>query len=877
MFRAKKLGIFIVLMMLVVANASQKISSTFSIGIGMCQTGWDGSTPVYAWTTTESTSVNTPQRQGEFTFVPTVSSVLGSGAGWFFPNRVPADLGDRGAVGYDSSNPAESWAMTLNASYNGDKGTGGKITVNITSMSIYGSPWTGVGHTLWFTETTLGHESTSPVATTPTYVGLKDPASYAHLIWNPTDFEVAGESATRTFGIDESSIGYMMLDGFEITGNVVYEYDEPVILPAPKDSNDFDYKWEADSIPTLIWGDTIDSETGEPLWTVNGDGTVTIVQNYQEALVGWDGLDLPKWTIETRMKVDAPKADGVGVYHLCISDGSYMYGLIVDSGRIYDQFAPSNLYIPVSFTDEFHTIRIAKHASGEQNIYLDGMPISYTLTAIPVTEKSIGCGSGTVGIHTGTVTVDYFRLDTTDAFAPMDVPAANTKPIIPTANDFSESLGMVAFYFFGPESYYVPTGAKLWRQDLHWYEYETSQGVYEFGENPTMPGLDLYGQTAILILGGQNQLYADYVGNGEFPIPPAQQAGFCNFAAAAASYFKGKRVIFELLNEPDGTGGCTGSEYAAFAKAVAVAMRAADPNVIIAGPAAHVYATSWIDAALAEHVEDAFDLFTVHLYTGDGYSPQPQPEEVGTLVASVKAKVAASHKPAMPVACSEWGYKRYIDPSLFTPPTVGNNNGAVTEIQQRDYLPRSFMLTQLWDLRFDVWFCWNSGMNNAEAGFGLMNSNITSPAYDAMTNMTAQLPAANLIQRINVGNSNDYVLEFSTSKGNRWAVWTKDAAHNVSFNVGTGNMISVVDITGSATNHITPSANTITIQASEAVQYVYKTKLLNFAELAEFADFWQATDCAGRNDCDGYDYEPDGNVDLADLESFCSEWLTPVD
>ena len=852
------------------ANATQKVSSNFSIGVGMefIKFADDGVTGIFEWTTNESIAVNTSQRQGEFSFIPTVSGVTGTGGGWTFPNRVPTDNGVRGGFGYDD--PANPWQMVLHASYNGDKGTGGKITVNITSISIYGSDWGTGASTMWFTETTPGHEAIGPSVTTLPYTIHTDPACCRKIIWNPADFAVNGESSMRTFGFDFANAlyGCMFLDGFEITGNVVYEYNEPIIPDAPKDSNDFDYKWEADSVPTPIWGN-ID------YWIANEDGTVTIVQDYENGLAGWNDLDLPKWTVETRLRVDAPKEELSGVFNIDIEDGNDMYCLIIDSGRLVDAYNASNIYSNVLLTGGFHTIRIAKHGNGNQNIYVDSRPISFALTPIPYTgARIIGCGDSAGGVTTGTVTVDYFRLDTTGAFAPIDMITPEVRPVIPAANSFSDSMGLVAFSFFGPVDKYLLTGSSLWRGNYLWQWYEpTSQGVYDFTGDNILPAVELYDQTPICILGGENSLYSGYNAANMIPIDPAQRAGFNNFAAQVATRYKNKPVIYELGNEPDGAGGPTAAQYVTWASGVSAAMRAVDPNVVIAGPAAHIYATSWITSAFNAGLLNYLDVVTIHLYLD---SPQPAPEENATRVANFKALVA-SYKPNMPIACSEWGYRRYIDPNQFLPPEIANNVGTVTATQQRNYLPRAYMLTQLWGLRFHVNFCWNLNMNSAEAGYGLMNADVTSPAYDAMVNMKNQLPNANFVQRIAVGSPDDYVLEFSTSKGTRWAVWTKGADHNVSFTVPSNDMMSVVNIVGSQTTHITPSANLITIQASEAVQYLHKAKLLNFDELAEFAAFWQATDCASKNNCDGYDYEPDGNVDLADLESFCSEWLTPVD
>ena len=50
----------------------------------------------------------------------------------------------------------------------------------------------------------------------------------------------------------------------------------------------------------------------------------------------------------------------------------------------------------------------------------------------------------------------------------------------------------------------------------------------------------------------------------------------------------------------------------------------------------------------------------------------------------------------------------------------------------------------------------------------------------------------------------------------------------------------------------------------------YSVDLLDFSILA---GHWQRTDCAANNDCDGTDFEPDGDVDFEDLIFFLNSWL----
>jgi len=50
----------------------------------------------------------------------------------------------------------------------------------------------------------------------------------------------------------------------------------------------------------------------------------------------------------------------------------------------------------------------------------------------------------------------------------------------------------------------------------------------------------------------------------------------------------------------------------------------------------------------------------------------------------------------------------------------------------------------------------------------------------------------------------------------------------------------------------------------------YSVDLLDFSILA---DYWQRNDCAANNNCDGTDFEPDGDVDFEDLVFFLNNWL----
>ena len=49
---------------------------------------------------------------------------------------------------------------------------------------------------------------------------------------------------------------------------------------------------------------------------------------------------------------------------------------------------------------------------------------------------------------------------------------------------------------------------------------------------------------------------------------------------------------------------------------------------------------------------------------------------------------------------------------------------------------------------------------------------------------------------------------------------------------------------------------------------------VDFYSFARFAEYWLEPDCNEENNwCGGADFEPDGDVDFADLKRFVDEWL----
>ncbi len=107
-------------------------------------------------------------------------------------------------------------------------------------------------------------------------------------------------------------------------------------------------------------------------------------------------------------------------------------------------------------------------------------------------------------------------------------------------------------------------GFRFVRMDFHWQAIETSKGEYHWADyDQLLTNLEKRGLRAILILDYSHPLYEEEVTSPHpftgqphkttaSPQHPASVAAFARWAAAAAKHFQGRRVLWEIWNEPNG-------------------------------------------------------------------------------------------------------------------------------------------------------------------------------------------------------------------------------------------------------------------------------------------------------------------------------------
>jgi polysaccharide biosynthesis protein PslG len=315
-------------------------------------------------------------------------------------------------------------------------------------------------------------------------------------------------------------------------------------------------------------------------------------------------------------------------------------------------------------------------------------------------------------------------------------------------------------------------GVRWIRMDLAWAGVERERGRYNLdGYLRLTDALAAKGIRCLYILDYGNPLYE----GGLPPKTPEGIAAFARFAGAAAEQLKGRRVMYELWNEPNlghfWKPAPDPAAYMVLMRPTVAAVRAADPDAAIVGPA-----TSTIDLPFLETVFqagfkagflDLVDGVTVHPYRSG--PPETVAEEYGRLRALI-ARYAAPGR-VVPVLSGEWGY------------TSAN----VTADQQADRLARQWLINALHDVQLSIWYDWkNDGPDpkEPEHRFGILTEDLKpKPAFEAAKRLIAELSGLQAVKRLSVGDpAEDYVLLFVAPDGTRQklAAWTlSEAARRV--------------------------------------------------------------------------------------------------
>ena len=276
------------------------------------------------------------------------------------------------------------------------------------------------------------------------------------------------------------------------------------------------------------------------------------------------------------------------------------------------------------------------------------------------------------------------------------------------------------------------------------------------------------------------------------PHRPESVAAFARWAGAAAEHFKGRRIVWEIWNEPNISFWKPKPDvraYTTLALATCQAIRAADPKATVVAPATSEMPLEFLDRFFASGALAHLDGVSVHPYR------HPRPPENG------RGRLPEAPPPhRTPRAGGQ-----EADPNPERGMGLLDIHKGVSQETQAAYLVRQQLTNLLNGITLSIWYDWkDDGTNPAENehNFGTVKPDLQpKPAYVAVKTLTHELDGFRIARRLDVASDKDFVLLLVNTAGkHKLAAWTMGEAHSVSLGAGAklGEAVSGVKMAGEA-------------------------------------------------------------------------------
>ena len=317
-------------------------------------------------------------------------------------------------------------------------------------------------------------------------------------------------------------------------------------------------------------------------------------------------------------------------------------------------------------------------------------------------------------------------------------------------------------------------GIKIVRKGVYWNDVEKVRGEYSFhSSEKQIEHADKLGMTVVVTLFASNDLYEKRDGVRGVITEEGRQ-GFAKFAAAAAARYKGRKVVFEIWNEPNvrtfwGSHGTHNTkpfadQYSALVNAAVPEMLKADPGAfVVAGSVSNYWEPSyqWTEFCLQNGVlKSGIRAWSVHPY---GVS---SPEEHAAGHARMRELLKKYGAPDMPLINTERGFA-----VSKTATGEGWSGGAAAKSldYQAWHFVRQILVDQLHGVKFSVWYEWGG-----DEGFGFWNPDGSPrPVVAALGELVAELSGHRVVRRLEADWPRDYILLLQDEKGGqKLAFWT---------------------------------------------------------------------------------------------------------
>jgi hypothetical protein len=358
-------------------------------------------------------------------------------------------------------------------------------------------------------------------------------------------------------------------------------------------------------------------------------------------------------------------------------------------------------------------------------------------------------------------------------------------------------------------------GFKWVRMDFLWDSTEKKKGEYDFKDFEfLMTELEKHNMSAIFILDYGNKLY-------DKPTAVTTDVGrkaYAQWAATAVDHFKGRGILWEIWNEPNGNGFWNGHanvhEYIPMALEAVKAIRAKTPSEIIIGPATSGVDHGFLEECFKAGLLDYWDAVSVHPYR------RSKPETVLSDYNKLKNAIA-KHAPKeknIPIISGEWGYSAAWQ--LFN------------ETVQGKYLPRELLTNVLNDIPISIWYDWHNDSTNKtdfESNFGTVFNEYQSganpvykpkEAYLSAKTMYTVLKGCHFVKRIATNDLNDYVMLFSDGKNLRLVSWTTSTKEH-EIKIPSDNCdFDLIHHKGSPVEHLSAKDGSLTLKLNDFTHFI---------------------------------------------------------
>jgi hypothetical protein len=357
-------------------------------------------------------------------------------------------------------------------------------------------------------------------------------------------------------------------------------------------------------------------------------------------------------------------------------------------------------------------------------------------------------------------------------------------------------------------------GFKWIRMDFSWSAIEKQKGAYDFSAyDRLLASLDKVGIHAMLILDYANPLYDSNLS----PHTDEGRAAFAKWAAASVVHFKGRGVLWEMYNEPNGFWRPTPNidNYVTLALETGKAIRAAAADETYIGPGLSGFDWTWFEACFKAGLLEYWSAVTVHPYRQS--APETAAEDYRHLRAMIE-RYAPKGK-AIPILSGEWGYS-----SVW----AGMNPES-----QGKMLPRQWLTNISNDVPLSIWYDWHDDGPDPKEGehhFGTVLHDYhdgrdpvydPKPAYLAAKTYTTQLAGFKFNKRLMTGSpAEEYVLLFEKGEDVRVVAWTTSSKPHPIVILASAGSFAVTSHTGEKLAPITADAKGLPITLTDAPQYL---------------------------------------------------------